>query len=132
MQIEKNTKQIGIYLYFQDTAYLRTWFKVSISLNHPNLMLSVYGLMVFIRLINHVKRLVMESGSQHEAEVLKAIDLVVRLLKTIRFREDATLTHTVDTDAQLFDRGDHQSGFIGEVEQFFGGTVKNKRGGFSG
>ena len=77
MQIEKNTKQIGIYLYFQDTAYLRTWFKVSISLNHPNLMLSVYGLMVFIRLINHVKRLVMESGSQHE-----------------------TLTHTVDTDAQ--------------------------------
>jgi hypothetical protein len=30
----------------------------------------------------------------------------------------------VDADAQLLDRGDHQSGFIGEVEQFFGRTVK--------
>ena len=42
----------------------------------------------------------MESDSQHGTQVVKAIRLIIRLLKTIRFREDATLTHTVDTDAQ--------------------------------
>ena len=41
----------------------------------------------------------MESDSQHGTQVVKAIRLIIRLLKTIRFREDATLTHTVDTDA---------------------------------
>lgn len=42
---------------------------------------------------------IVESGSQHETEILKAIGFVVGQLKTIRFREEGTLAHAIDADA---------------------------------